>query len=243
MTVIACASLKGGSAKTTLCIFLALAACGKGRRVLVVDADHNNNATDYFLRTCNPEDIEAKNLRQFLTRREKFADVIYPTAHKDLDIIPATPALSGVNAELASDGASAPRLRSALAKVTDQYDVAILDAPPARCLELSCALHASSIVIVPVQATRWTVQGYRLIEEEVVAISEDTGRSIDLRAVPANITEADMKMLSNIRDWRLTKTKISRAASVRRAATIGAPLAEISKAALEFEALAEELGI
>ena len=66
MKIITIASLKGGVGKSTLAIFLSQALAQLNTRVLVIDADPNNNMTDYFLRKIPSEEIESRNLYHVL---------------------------------------------------------------------------------------------------------------------------------------------------------------------------------
>jgi chromosome partitioning protein len=79
----------------SLAVYLALALAKLAFRVLVIDLDHNNNATDFFLRAADVSDIETKNIKQVFLEKTGIEDAVW---HVDkngitLDVIPATPAL------------------------------------------------------------------------------------------------------------------------------------------------------
>lgn len=237
MKIITVASLKGGVGKTTTAIFLALALKERSKRVLVIDADPNNNLTDYFLRDGNPHEIERRNLYHVLTGRCTAEECIYSAG---VDVIPCTLSLHRVGLELATNPGSLLRFGSTLRKL--DYDVILIDTPPSLGYELRVALHASDLVLSPVGLSRWTVQALDILRGELLDVKEDMGRAPDLLAIPGMVTESEERSLrlSPFAD-HLTYATIRRSAVVRKAAATGRILKPGSKAGLEFEELAKEV--
>ncbi|MCP5486955.1 MAG: AAA family ATPase, partial [Spirochaetales bacterium] len=93
MKIVTLASLKGGVGKTTLAIHLAVLAARSGKRVLLCDADANNNATDFLLDDVAGEAIDAANLLHVLINRRAPADCIFRSRFR-IDVLPATVELS-----------------------------------------------------------------------------------------------------------------------------------------------------
>jgi chromosome partitioning protein len=234
MTIYTISSLKGGVGKTTLSIFLTQALRSLGLLVLAVDLDHNNNLTDYYFRNFDDEQIEGRNIRHALTGALKLEQVIHAN-----DAIPATPTLATVGLELSRDPAGVLRLRSALRRL--DYDAVVIDTPPALTLELTAGLYAADVVLVPVSASRWTVQGYQVIEAEVQRVG-DSGLPVPaILAVPSMVTEAEGTVLQQADIWQATRCMIRRDPAIRSAATEGRELRIGTHGRNAFLELADEL--
>jgi chromosome partitioning protein len=233
--IITISSLKGGVGKTTIAAFVAQALKAMGKSVLAVDLDHNNNLTDYALREVDTEKIEARNVRQVLTRKATAKECIWAG-----DIIPATPSLAQVGYELAMDGGAVLRFRKNMREL-EGYDYVIIDTPPSLCIELSAGLYAADMVLVPISASRWTVQGYQVIEAEVVKVGDTLGKAPRMLAVPSMVTEVEAAALRTIDTWRTTATEIRRDTAIREAASAGRMLRDGTHGAEWFSALAREV--
>jgi len=246
--ILTISSLKGGVAKTTTTIFLAQALAARGHRVLVVDLDHNNNLTDYALRGASLEDIEGKNIRHVLTGKAPLVSSIWRIvlgSDLPIDIIPATPSLATVGKELALDSnpmatsSAVLRLRSGLRKL--DYDYILIDTPPALTIELTAGLYAADLVIVPISASRWTVQGYQVIASEVARV-EDAGLPVPrMLALPSMVTEKEAEALQAQEAWTASRAFIRRDQAIKAAATFGRALTAGTIAAKAFEELAGEV--
>lgn len=235
--ILALSSLKGGVAKTTTTIFLAQALAARGHRVLVVDLDHNNNLTDYYLRKADEVRIGEQNIRHVLTGGLSLPWCIWPES--PVAIIPATPSLATVGIELATNPAAILRLRAGLRRL--DYDYILIDTPPALTIELTAGLYAADLVIVPISASRWTVQGYQVIESEVARVEDAGIPAPRMLALPSMVTETEAATLRDAPYWKATRTAIYRDAPIKAAASEGRALREGTKAAGWFAALAEEV--
>ena len=242
MKIITVSSLKGGVGKTTLAVFIARALAQGGARVLCVDLDHNNNLTDYWLRFALPEVIEERNVMHFLTRAKDLAGVTWgpPASAPSVWTIPATPSLSRIGIELSRDQGAAMRLRAGLRKL--DYDYVIIDTPPSLSLELTLGLYAADTVLVPISASRWALQGYTIIAEEVCTVAESTGIAPRILAVPSKVTPIEATAIQASNQWVSTKAAICKNTPIEMAASEGRALREGTKAARWFAALAEEVG-
>ena len=253
--ILCVSSLKGGVGKTTIAAFLAQALRSLGRSVLSVDLDHNNNLTDYYLREedgASAGGIESANVRHVLTGARKIEPLrsiegplgtIWSSPLGD--IIPATPSLATVGYELASNPASVLRLRSGLRRL-EGYDVVIIDTPPALTLELNAGLYAADVVLVPISASRWTIQGYQTIEGEIAKVAEAVGSSPRIIAIPSMVSEqaaAELRAASidGRAIWQATAASIPRDRSIALAASEGRPLREGTIGERAFRELAEEV--
>lgn len=238
---IAVASLKGGVGKTAVSALLSRALAGlTGKPVLAVDLDHNNNLTDYFLRNVDADTIESANVYHVLTGRRKLHDCIYEACNDAcVSVLPATPYLSRSGIELARDPGAV--LRFARSIKDSGYDTVVLDTPPSLSFELTCALYSSCTVLSPLSFSRWTVQGYQLLSDEIAGVAEATGRPPALLALPMQVNDTQSKKLRMAGIEGMLSSVIHRSAAIKSACDTGRPLKEGSRSYEEFLSLAEEL--
>jgi len=243
--VIAVASLKGGAGKTAVSVFLTQLLCERGR-ILAVDLDHNNNLTDYFLRSVETGKIESANVYHALTGTRSIADCLHtlcaPASPSGISVLPATPDLARVGLELARDPGAVLRFAKELRRL--DFTAIVIDTPPALCFELSCALYAAHTVLSPVSLSRWTVQGFSLLRDEVSKVSRTTGKPPRLVCLPVQVSASQEKRLrtSNLSGvCSFTETTIKKSAAIKSACDSGKRLKAGSGSYTEFKSLAEEL--
>ncbi len=147
MRTIAVVAQKGGQAKSTTVINMAACLAAGGLRTLVIDTDTQANATYVLLRGETPR---RPTLSQVLTGDATADDAIVPTGVADVELIPAEPALADVAVSLASEVGRERRLRSALAALTGEFDVCLIDTGPTRSLVTSNVLNVADDVLVPI---------------------------------------------------------------------------------------------
>lgn len=255
MKRIAVASLKGGVGKTAVSALLSRALARlTGKPVLAVDLDHNNNLTDYFLRNVDADVIESANVYHVLTGRRSLADCIYETgkagatgkAESDaacndacVSVLPATPFLSRCGIELVRDPGAV--LRFARMIKDSGYETVVLDTPPSLSFELTCALYSSCTVLSPFSFSRWTVQGYQLLRDEIAGVAEATWHRPALRALPVQVNDTQAKKLRMAGIEGMLSSVIHRSAAIKSACDSGKPLKEGSRSYEEFLSLAKEL--
>lgn len=147
---------KGGVGKTTTAINLSACLAIEGIKVLLVDCDPQANASSGlgFQRDDNRHSIY-----EILMGDSTAEQVILPTEIETLSILPGSKNLTGANIELAAADDRAIRLRQALAPVKDNHDLIVLDCPPALDLLTLNALVAAEMLIVPMQAEYFALEG------------------------------------------------------------------------------------
>ncbi|MBL8966019.1 MAG: ParA family protein [Spirochaetaceae bacterium] len=242
--ILTIASLKGGVGKTTLTAYLAQALREKGKRVLVIDADHNGSLTFFYLPTASEGDLEAANVKHALLRKRAFAPVdqggcIWPTEKGDF--VPATISLASVGLEIfqAADHGAVLGFRQALRRL--DYDAILLDVHNALVYEMTASLYAADLVLVPVTAMPWTVRGYLDIEREVQKVHDSIGVGPRILAVPSMVSDIEAGALRELDIWQSTKAAIRRDKAIRDAASAGRALREDTIAARAFAELAGEV--
>ena len=146
--VIAVANQKGGVGKTTTTINLGAAMAEEGQKVLLVDLDPQANATTGL--GVSSRDLEA-SIYEVLLQRVSLVDVLRPTDVPNLDLVPSNLPLAGAEIELVTAFSREHRLERALGEVVDDYDLVLIDCPPALGLLTVNALVVASEVVVPIQ--------------------------------------------------------------------------------------------
>src|ERR1035438_2488031 len=147
---------KGGVGKTTTAINLAACLAIEGLKVLLVDCDPQANCSSGlgFQRDDNRHSIY-----DVLMGDAPAAQVILPTEIALLSLLPGSKNLTGANIELAGAEDRALRLRRALEPIQCNFDLVILDCPPALDLLTLNVLAASDTLIVPMQAEYFALEG------------------------------------------------------------------------------------
>lgn len=238
MKVITICSAKGGVGKTSTTVNLANVYRDMGKKVLVIDFDHNNNTTDYYLRDVGIEDILETNIMKVLTREKKLAECIFE-AGNGVHVIPSIPALWKATGLLINDRGIFNHIKNQLSKM--DYDVVIVDTCPSISIELHIALYIADHILVPIRRDRWVIQGYALIAEEVEKLMEIGGMNPDLSGLKYHVTEVDLRVFDAIGNIPFKNSIIRQSDTIRTHNTEGVPLSPKTKAWAEFEALAKEV--
>ena len=150
MRITAISNFKGGVGKTVTAVNLAAILADRGKKVLLIDADPQHNATDFYL-AGEP----GTTLTDVLEGRAKpyWPDVITPAAREGLDMIPADLGLLTLDLAAITRGGSEyiRRLRELLWAMDedDAYDVALIDCPPSFTAASVAALRVATDVIIP----------------------------------------------------------------------------------------------
>ncbi len=161
LNVIAIANEKGGVAKTASCVNLAASIVMAGRRVLLIDLDPQANATLNLGQTAAEPSSQPEKLLSDPTYPLNTA--IVPTIVPGLDLIPAGPSLQNANHTLVSAVGRELKLRTKLVRWledpgSESYDFVMIDSPPAADILTLNALMAASYLIVPVQASYYSLR-------------------------------------------------------------------------------------
>ena len=167
--IIAIANQKGGVGKTTTAINLAATLAQAGERVLLVDADPQCNATTGL--GLRPADGD-KSVFELILGEASLADVVRETVVPDLSLAPSSRDMAGVSVMLAKLERRESRLREGLRSdwAAGRYACAFIDCPPSLGLLTLNALVAADVVIVPVQAEYYALEGLAQLIGTVEAV-------------------------------------------------------------------------
>ncbi|MEI6437570.1 MAG: AAA family ATPase [Candidatus Omnitrophota bacterium] len=175
MKIISIANQKGGCGKTTTAINLVAAFCANGQRTLLLDLDPQAHAT---LGLNRDDRHSVYNVISRITpRKMAFKDIIQKV-QKNFDIVPSNVLVGTLEQELAEEIGREMKLVEVIATIKNDYDYVIIDCPPSLGFLTVNALRASDEVIIPVEASRFSVQGVDHLMDIINLIRERLNHQI-----------------------------------------------------------------
>jgi chromosome partitioning protein len=175
--VIAFANQKGGVAKTTTTLNLAVAFKEQGFDVLTVDLDPQGNLT--MSQGMDPDQVE-RSMYDVLVHSMPLEDVIY---RAEVDVAVSSIDLAGAELALSSMIGRERALQKALLPVRNRYDYILIDTPPSLGLLTINALTASDAVIVPVQCEYLSLRGLVQLETTLSMIRENLNPVVEIKGI------------------------------------------------------------
>jgi len=175
--VIAFANQKGGVAKTTTTLNLAVAFAESGHRVLCVDLDPQGNLT--MSQGIDPDKVE-KSLYDVLVHDMPMAEIIQ---HREIDIAVASIDLAGAEIAMSTKIGRERSLEKSLKEVSANYDFVCIDTPPSLGLLTINALTAANKVIVPVQCEYLSMRGLVQLQNTLKMIQENLNPAVKIEGI------------------------------------------------------------
>lgn len=165
--IVAVANNKGGVGKTTTVLALSQAWSMKGLRVLAVDLDSQGNLTTLMV----PQGIEEyeRTIREALVDKK---DLPYMNISENLYLTPATLSLSNIENEMVTFYSRESIFKKLLDEVADDFDIIIIDCPPALGLMTFSALFAADALVMPVMADALSFSGMTMVAELANRVKE-----------------------------------------------------------------------
>jgi chromosome partitioning protein len=183
-TVISFANQKGGVAKTTTTLNLAVAFKEAGNDVLAVDLDPQGNLT--MSQGIDPDKVE-KSMYDVLVERTPISEVIQS---REIDLAVASIDLAGAEIAMSAQIGRERSLQKALDEVLDDYDFICIDTPPSLGLLTINALTASNKVIVPVQCEYLSMRGLVQLQNTLQMIRENLNPDVELEGIVATMLDS-----------------------------------------------------
>jgi chromosome partitioning protein len=186
MKVWTVANQKGGVGKTTTTVSLGGLLAQQGKRVLMIDTDPHASLSYYF-----GIDAEATShsvydifIQSNALSADNVMDCLCPTKLDNLYVLPATMALATLDRTMGSEQGMGLVLKKALAKIADEFDVAIIDCPPVLGVLMVNALAACDKVIVPTQTEYLALKGLDRMIRTMEIMGRSLNKSFDTVIIP-----------------------------------------------------------
>jgi chromosome partitioning protein len=226
--IISLSNQKGGVGKTTSTINLGAALAEYGRRVLAVDFDPQG-ALSAGLNVPTHDVATIYDL--LLGTISNPAEAIVHTSYPNLDVIPANIDLSAAEVHLVNEVARETILARVLRKVSDQYDVILIDCQPSLGLLTVNALTAAHGVIIPLECEYFALRGVALLVETIEKVKDRLNPAIELDGILATMYDSrtlhSREVLSRVVDTfgdLVLETVIGRTVKFPDASVAGSPI-------------------
>ena len=245
--IVSIANQKGGVGKTTTSINLSTILAKKGKKILMIDADPQGNASSGI--GVDREDIEL-SVYDVLINDKPIDEVVKKTNIKNLDICPSNINLAGAEVELVSVMSREHRLKEKLDMVKDNYDFIIIDCPPSLGLITLNAFTASDSVLIPVQCEYYALEGLGQLLNTISLVKKHLNKDIEIEGalltmydIRTNLSNQVVKEVKKYFNDKVYKNVIPRNVKLSEAPSYGMPISVYdprSKGAKSYEKFVKE---
>ena len=246
--VIAIANQKGGVGKTTTAVNLTAAMGKAGKRMLLVDADPQGNATSGF--GINKRNV-LKSTYDLLINNGIAKDLIIKTQFENVDILPANISLAGAEIELVESNNRETILKQGLLPIRFDYDFIIIDCPPSLGLITINALTAADTILVPAQCEYFALEGLSQLLATVRTVKRLYNPAIEIEGVlltmfdgRLNLTIQVVQEVKKHFPRKVYKTVVPRNVRISEAPSFGQPVIYYdkgSRGSVAYHELAQEV--
>jgi len=244
--IISVANQKGGVGKTTTTVNLCTILAKKGKKVLLIDADPQGNATSGL----GVEKEVENSTYDILVDDTEIKDAIQDTIIKNLKVCPANMNLAGAEVELVSMMSREQRLKEKLDVIKDEFDYILIDCPPSLGLITLNAFTASNSVLIPVQCEYYALEGLgqllntvELVRKHMNKDFKVEGALLTMYDARTNLSNQVVKEVKRYFEDKVYKNVIPRNVKLSEAPSYGMPITLYdprSKGAKSYEKFTRE---
>lgn len=246
--VIAIANQKGGVGKTTTAVNLAASIAALDKKVLLIDADPQGNASSGV---GIKEDQIVISTYDCLVDDADPKEAVVQTESPNLYIIPSDINLVGAEIELVNEEQREYRMKSFIEKIKADYDYIFIDCLPSLGLVTVNALTAADSVLIPVQCEYFSLEGFGKLKDTIGIVKSGLNPNLAIEGILLTMYDKRLRMANlvvseireNISD-KVFNTIIHRNSKIGEAPSMGQPIIiydATSKGAINFLNLAIEV--
>jgi len=193
--IIAIANQKGGVGKTTTSINLAAALGVLEKKILLIDADPQANATSGL--GIDIESVE-KGTYEILEHTATAQEAIVKTNSPNVDIIPSHIDLVAIEIELVDKPNREYMLKEILAPIKNNYDFIIIDCAPSLGLITLNSLTAADSVIIPIQCEYFALEGLGKLLNTIKSVQKIHNANLDIEGLLLTMFDSRLRLSNQV---------------------------------------------
>ena len=193
--IIAIANQKGGVGKTTTSVNLAASLGVLEKKVLLIDADPQANATSGL--GVDVESVEIGSY-QLIEHSSSAEECIIKTSAPNVDIIPAHIDLVAIEIELVDKDEREYMLRKAIQHLKNSYDYIIIDCAPSLGLLTLNALTAADSVMIPIQCEYFALEGLGKLLNTIKSVQKIHNKALDIEGMLLTMYDSRLRLSNQV---------------------------------------------